>query len=297
MLVGENKRIKELSMKRVAAAVIIFILPVGVNLVLKMVEVGTGSQVTYPYCLSSLDNIKYWEDLAEKKKELAREQEKAKRELMYQEALRKEMETIAEKSKNTVINDSSATYLGQRYKLSNSELSGLCGVAKSEQGSIAGAKAEASLMANLYELLKPGSKLYGKGLYNYVRNSGWFANAAKHMSEGCPSNYLLAVRDVLVNGNRTLPFYVNEHDCFNCSTAHACGSVARGDICSINTNGVSYKTLEEIKNRNNYVRDNTKVYTYYTKNGYWVFYSFPASNSDPFGYTIDAKNRIDAMNK
>lgn len=297
MLIGEGKRIKELSIKRVGAALIVFLLPIGVNLLLKMVEIGTGNSVNYPYCLSSLDNIKYYEELASKKKEITNETKISQEELLYEEALRRQAEALLELAKKSLIEDEAAIHMGKTYSLSDGELRGLCGVAKAEQGSIKGAKAEASLMANLYELLSPSSKLYGKGLYNYVRNGGWFSSAARHMSEGCPNDYLNAVRDVLVNGNRTLPLYINEHDCYNCNRGKSCDSGLRGDICTINTNGINYTSLDAIKNRSNYIRDNTQVYTIYTKSSYWVFYSFPASNSDPFGYTLSAKKRVDAMNK
>ena len=84
------------------------------------------------------------------------------------------------------------------------------------------------------------------------------------------------------------------------NTAHACGAVSKGDICKINTNGIDYTTMEQIKNRANYIKDYTKVYTYYMRNdrtNYWIFHSFPASNSDPFGYTISARQRVESMGR
>ena len=300
ILMGEEKRIKELSFRRIVAAVMVFFSPLLVNLVLKLVEVGGGNSVDYPYCLTSIENILQYEEMAKIKQELKNVQKTKKDNDDYQKALYEQAMILLEQAKQNLINDSAAAFLGQKYSLSDDELRGLCGVAKAEQGSIEGAKAEASLMANLYELLSNSSRYYGTGLYNYVRNGGWFSNASRHMEQGCPSDYLNAVRDVLVNGNRTLPFYVNEHDCFNCSAAHACGSVPKGDVCKIVTNGVTYSSINDIKNRNNYVKDNTKVYTYYTtkdgSNGYWVFHSFPASNSDPFGYFESTKARIEGMN-
>ena len=296
MMNNEGKRVKELSIKRVIAALVIFIAPVFVNLVLKLVEVGSGDSFEYPYCLSSFENVEYYETLAAIKKDIEDAEKRRKEEEYYAERRAKLQEELEELAKKIKIQDDAAIYLGQSYRLTNDELMGLCGVAKAEQGSIAGARAEASLMANLYELKTSGAKT-GSGLYNYVRNSGWFSNAAKHMDWGCPNDYLNAVRDVLVNGNRTLPFYINEHDCFNCSASHACLDVSKGDICKINTNGVDYTSMNEIKNRSNYVRDNTKVYTYYYSHGkdYWVFYTFPAANSDPFGYTESAKRRVESM--
>ena len=297
----DSKQIKELSIKRIIAAIVVFLSPIFVNLVLKLVEVGGGNRPDYPYCLTTLDNIGYFERLAEAKRELKNENKKVQDNAAIQKAQWDQAQKLLEEAKKSIIDDSSALYLGQRYRLSDRELRGLCGVAKAEQGTIIGAKAEASLMANLYELLSSSSKFYQNGLYNYVRNSGWFAHAADHMDNStCSTTYLNAIRDVLVNGNRTLPFYVNEHDCMNCSTAHACGAVSKGDICKINTNGIDYTTMEQIKNRSNYIKDYTKVYTYYMRNdqtNYWIFHSFPASNSDPFGYTISARQRVESMGR
>ena len=71
---------------------------------------------------------------------------------------------------------------------------------------------------------------------------------------------LAGVKDVLVNGNRTLPLYVDEHDCFS-------------DIQSISTGSV--------KDRNAYVQGKTVVKNRYGST--WTFWCFPDSKSDPFG--------------
>ena len=66
-------------------------------------------------------------------------------------------------------------------------------------------------MANLFELQTKYTTVY-----DYVRNSGWFGKAGNDMDYGyCTSTALAKVKDVLVNGNRTLPLWVNEHDCFS----------------------------------------------------------------------------------
>ena len=296
ILNGDAKRITEFSVKRIVAAVIVFLVPTFVSLVLRLIEVGGGSKESTPYCLTSLDNIKYYEQIAEEKKKLKDEERRKKEQLAYEEALKKQKEALINSSQNNGSVDTEAMMVGRKYSLSDTELRGLCGIAEAEQGSIEGAKAEASLMANLYELLPSSSKFYNKGLYNYVLNSGWFASAQAHASRGCSGNYLNAVRDVLVNGNRTLPLYINEHDCYICNS-RTCSNGNRGDICSITTNGVNYSNLRDVANRSNYVSNNTKVYTLYYGGGYWIFYSFPASNSDPFGYTMDAKNKIEGMNR
>ena len=129
-----------------------------------------------------------------------------------------------------------------------------------------GVKAEASLMANLLETSPSRQAKYGtggNGLYNYVRNGGWFYRAA-HFMDGpkVASKYVEAVREVLVEGNRTLPQYVDEHDCFS-------------DILSISTGS--------IRNRADYITGETIIKN--KMGSTYTFYSFPASGSDPFGYT------------
>lgn len=156
-----------------------------------------------------------------------------------------------------------------KYTLTDDQLLKIARLCNQEQGTVTGAKAEASLMANQLETSASRRKKYGTGadgLYNWVRNGGWFAKAAHWMDNGSVSDAILAgVKDVLVNGNRTLPLYVDEHDCFS-------------DIKSISTGSV--------KDRNAYVQGKTVVKNKYGST--WTFWSFPDSTSDPFGYTAAA---------
>ena len=156
-----------------------------------------------------------------------------------------------------------------KYPLTDEQLTKIARLCKQEQGTVAGAKAEASLMANQLETNASRRKKYGTGadgLYNWVRNGGWFARAAHWMDNGSVSDAILAgVKDVLVNGNRTLPLYVDEHDCFS-------------DIKSISTGSV--------KDRSAYIQGKTVVKNTYGST--WTFWCFPDSTSDPFGYTAAA---------
>ena len=157
-----------------------------------------------------------------------------------------------------------------KYNLSDSQLRALTALALHEQGTAKGAAAEASLMANRFEL--HGSK-YGSGadgLVNYVRSSGWFAHASSHMADTgiVTSSALAAVKSVLVDGKRTLPGYVDEHDCFS-------------DISSISTGSV--------RDRSAYKPFVTIIKNRYTST--YTFYSFPDSNSDPFGYTSEENRK------
>lgn len=157
----------------------------------------------------------------------------------------------------------------KKYKLTETQLKKLARLCVQEQGSVAGVKAEASLMANLLETSPKRQQKYGTdgdGLYNWVREGGWFYRAAYFMdSTNVGSKYVEAVRDVLVNGNRTLPQYIDEHDCFS-------------DIKSISTGS--------IRDRSAYIPNKTIVKN--KMGSTWTFYCFPASGSDPFGYTKEA---------
>ena len=154
-----------------------------------------------------------------------------------------------------------------KYNLSESQLKKIANLCYQEQGTVKGAAAEASLMCNLFE--KQGSR-FGSGadgLYNYVRNSGWFAHAARFMDGGTSSNEIVeAVRNVIVNGYRTLPVYVDNHDCFS-------------DIRSVSNNGSSFT----VSDRSSYQKDVTVIKSVYGATS--TFYSFPDTNSDPFSYT------------
>ena len=146
----------------------------------------------------------------------------------------------------------------RKYDLTNAELKALANLALQEQGSIDGACAELSLMANLFE---QQSKY--KTLYEYVRKSGWFANAAYWMDNGkAGAIYQLNAAYVLCEGLRTVPGHINEHDCLT-------------DIKSISTG--------EVKDKSAYKAGKTIIKNRYGST--YTFYCFPAKGSDPFGYT------------
>ncbi len=181
------------------------------------------------------------------------------------------------------------TIVGQKYNLTEEQLKFLAMIAQKEQGSLAGTKAEASLMANLFESKSDKYRKKfgtgGKGLYNYVLNSGWFSNTKKYLNNysKLKQSSIDAVRDVLVGGNRTLPPYVTNHYFRNCYGV--CFNNIKGDICKLVLDGNTYETINDIMNNSLYRKDKTQIYSRYGKGrSYWIFYSFPAPNSDPFGY-------------
>ena len=182
-----------------------------------------------------------------------------------------------------------------KYKFTEKQIKGIARVCQNEQGTPVGAAAEASLMANRYELYKTSSGT-GEGLYNYVRNSGWWANARSGLNnwKSVDNSIYKAVNDALANGNRTLPQYVDEHDCWNCNSSH-CKNGNRGDICSITTDGKTVTSMSSIKNRSSYKSGKTVITNLYGAK--YTFYTFPTDSSDPFGYTDGAYKKADKSKK
>lgn len=157
-----------------------------------------------------------------------------------------------------------AIYEGKKYSLTNSQLTQIARLCVQEQGA-GGAAAEASQMANNYELHANKSKY--PTLYDYVRNGGWYYKAAYYMDHGSASSTTIAkVRDVLCNGNRVLPLYVDEHDCIS-------------DIAWIKNNGREVSK----SNKANYIPNVTVIHN--KMGSTYTFFCFPAAGCDPFGYT------------
>ena len=173
---------------------------------------------------------------------------------------------------------------GTKYNVSEDDLQFLANVGYCEQGnSVDGVKAEMTLAANLFELSGKYSTVV-----SYVKSSGWFSCAKT--TKKASAELVEATRDVIVNGNRTMPLYINEHDCSDCSSN--CSNGTRGDICKIVVDGKTYDTMEGIKNRSNYIKDKTVIYNKY--GSVYTFYSFPCERCDPFGYTESAyKKRME----
>ena len=215
--------------------------------------------------------------------------------------------TIVELSSNTNNEEDGGTVVGQKYNLTSKDLTALAYVAKCEQGSAKGAAAEASLMANLFEL---NPKVDGckdghcKDLKTFVRDSNWFAHSksridnpgnGKECTGKASDSIKAAVADVLVNGNRTLPIYVVEHDCWDCDSDNHCKDGKKGDICFLTINGKKQSSMSAIKNRGNYKKDQTVITN--VMGQIYTFYTFPTPHADPFGYTKEAKKKYDKLNK
>ena len=99
-----------------------------------------------------------------------------------------------------------------KYVLSEAQKKLAAGVIAGETGGsdLVAAKQEASQMANLNEI-QYGKDPTGDNLESTLKG-GWYAKAS--LSKSPTDTTLKAVEDVLVNGKRTLPRYVTEHDMF-----------------------------------------------------------------------------------
>ena len=303
MVVGSDvndfsKRIKKI-ITRSIAAVLVFFVPTLVNLLLTMLNRDNYNE-SLCWVNANSSSIASYKSLEEARKvveaekieeeRIAAEEKRKAIEELREEARKKKEEEAKEAEKNNQNNSgttspSGSVFPSTKYTLTESQLIALARVCKAEQGSVSGAAAEASLMANLFE--RASKSKYGEGgtgLYNYVRTSGWFAHAADHMDHGSYTPEILAaVQDVLVNGNRTLPTNVVEHDCWFCNSKR-CDNGNKGDICKIVVNGKTLTSDADIKNRNNYIKDQTVIYNMY--GSVYKFYVFPSERSDPFGYLV-----------
>lgn len=153
----------------------------------------------------------------------------------------------------------------KKYNLSDSQIRGIANIVCHEQGTIAGQFAEASQIANLCELR------YGGDPVKAVC-SGWYANGTSRYKTGTNNKTAIdIVKRVFCDGFRTLPKYIDEHDCMS-------------DIKSVTEKGKGVKTKKDKWVPHSTIIKNKMGATY-------IFYSFPGGNKtgvDPFGYTSKA---------
>ncbi len=160
-----------------------------------------------------------------------------------------------------------------KYDLSDEQINFLAKVAMNEQASLKGYAAEASLFANLFE---KNGRIFGQGadgLVSYVKNSKWFPDVSLDRFQNVTDEIRNVVKAVLVDGKRTLPAYVDEQ-------------VYIGAIASASNDGVSFAPMDKSK----YIPFKTHVkQSESVQGGEFTFYSFPDTNSDPFGYTSEER--------
>lgn len=165
----------------------------------------------------------------------------------------------------------------KKYDLTDEQLLTLTNFAAGKQDSLEGIAAEASLMANLFELKGSNSGKGANGLYNYVVKSNLFSNSSSFVPT---STEIETVKSVLVDGKRILPAYIDKRDCVFCN---ADGS---GDIVSVTND----KKDVDLTNRENYKQFVSKIKN--KDDSKYTFYSFLSDDSYLYGYTSE-ENRKD----
>ena len=152
-----------------------------------------------------------------------------------------------------------------KYKLTDKQIRGIANIVLHEQGTIAGWYAEASQIANLAELRFGGDPVKAV-------KSGWYAHGTSRYNAGTSNQTVInIVKRAFLDGYRTLPKYINEHDCMS-------------DIQSVTEGGKSVKSDKSKWKRHTTVIKNRMGSTYY-------FYDFPGgykTGVDPCGYTSKA---------
>lgn len=159
-----------------------------------------------------------------------------------------------------------------KYNLTEAQKLGIANIVGHEQPGKTGYLAEASLIANRTDI-SGDDKATPENIVETV-TSGWFADGKnRYNNPGSPDpDAIKAVEEVIINGKRTLPRYINEHDYF-------------GDIASVTNNGTS---IADVKDRSKY-KQHVSVIKNHMGSTY-TFYEFPNDQSDPFGY-IGTENR------
>lgn len=166
-----------------------------------------------------------------------------------------------------------------KYNLTDTQIRHISIICFRESGNITvGVKAVASQMCNYYE--KWQRKNFSN-LYECVFGSGWYWSRSKNEKwvkdhPEVPQAVVDAVKDVIVNGNRTLPEYVDEYDCLQ-------------DIAIIINDGVAHSDKAYILNRKNYHKDKTVIRNIYAEDAgdqytFWCFPDGAEGHCDAFGY-------------
>jgi len=161
-------------------------------------------------------------------------------------------------------------YPFKHYNLSQDEAERFAAACVMEQGeSPEAVRSEMSQILNLTE------SSYGNDYGNdptKVLNSGWYASVTRERfadKRGSTPELTNVILDTANNGNRNLPPFIDEHDCFS-------------DIISISTGSV--------RNKSDYIKDKTIIEN--ENDSVYTFWDFPGTE-DPFGYTAERKAEHD----
>lgn len=154
-----------------------------------------------------------------------------------------------------------------KYYLNKKQIKGIANIVLHEQGTIAGWYAEASQIANRTDI-KGDEYATAENAVKTV-TSGWYAHGKSRYNQGTTNKTVIRiVENVFNKGLRTLPRYIDEHDCMS-------------DITTVTLNGKNVK-----KTKKKWVKDQTIIKN--RMGATYRFYAFPGgykTGVDPFGYT------------
>ena len=173
--------------------------------------------------------------------------------------------------------EETGTWADEEFELTDEQVAGLLAIVKeTSKNNLEAIKTEASYMINLYEDYNRSNTRTGEEFVKFVRmpvqNGGKFPNHAKYKEDftGYSKEEFNAVKDIWVNGNRTMPV----------------GIIKRAEIGKIQSATNDGESIDA-SNRKKYKSGKTKI----TSEGKtWIFYKF-ADNAnrkgDAFGYPED----------
>lgn len=154
-----------------------------------------------------------------------------------------------------------------KYKLTEKQIRGIACIVAHEQGTVEGMYAEASQIANRTDRM---GDQYATGA-NAVKTvtSGWYAHGKSRYNAGTSNKKAIEiVKRVFCDAMRTLPRYIDEHDCMS-------------DIATVKNGKTSVKG-----DKSKWIPHKTVIHNKMSST--YTFYDFPGgykTGVDPFGYT------------
>lgn len=237
---GEKKELG-IIVKKIIYASVVFLIPFIVNLAFSLIGIAGVEETECWTRANSADIDKYAAIRNAKEEEIRvkREEEEKKareeQERIAQLRLQKLKENLYRRIKgdgspsgeigsgynDDVSGGCKGHYVGTKYdKLSDDEITHLARIVYKEYSTdIDGMKAVASHMANLYEIREYYGYTKGRNIHDYITTCGWYGkwplvSSRIYNPKNDNEKAKQAVIDVLVNGNRTLPLYIDEYDWF-----------------------------------------------------------------------------------
>lgn len=192
--------------------------------------------------------------------------------------LQKDLNLFAKLEQNIAINNNKNMCNNKgnfkKYDLSSQQLQEISALINHIESNLSDASFIASLMANRFELYGKKHGSGADGLYNYIKNSHYFADTNEYMNSKAiaPEEIVNVVRSVLVNGRRTIPSYIDEYDSLS--------AISSASVYQLNI---------EVNEINKYQPHLTEVMNKFGSK--YMFYIFNSQKEEVFGYTSEEKRK------